>query len=194
MGFRLCCAKWEPSAQPREVGSGRLPTERDGPEAAQLQLAGVAQPVRGGAPRSRTSSQRPPPPNVLAPFLKDLLTNTYMPLTVSQPAVRKYSLHTRQFPPLLSPRQTLAHRGEGTRPGSPASKWPRQDSEPGCLCPALSSLPLVLALLGSPSLLGYYLCSQVVRVNRIPAGVAGGGGQALSVQLGRRSASPPGDP
>lgn len=46
MGFRLCCAKWEPSAQPREVGSGRLPTERDGPEAAQLQLAGVAQPVR----------------------------------------------------------------------------------------------------------------------------------------------------
>lgn len=71
MGFRLCCAKWEPSAQPREVGSGRLPTERDGPEAAQLQLAGVAQPVRSGAPRSRTSSQRPPPPNVLAPFLKD---------------------------------------------------------------------------------------------------------------------------
>ena len=34
------------------------------------------------------------------------------------------------------------HRGEVTRPGSPASEWPRQNSKPGCVCSALSSLPL----------------------------------------------------
>lgn len=83
-------------------------------------------------------------PCVLAPFLKDLnIYLTHLHTFYSEPASSSQIL-TANKPViiLISQKRTLAQRGEVTHPGSPASKWPRQNSKPGCVYSALSLLPL----------------------------------------------------